>query len=175
MKQKNFIIAVSVLVLIIVGGIWYASYERVSDDESNTVAQKVSDVDSVVLTKKVTNIGSLVKQGGNYTCSLNTIADSGKTTGTVYASSGKTRFDFRAQGIDGVVTNVHTIRDGSVAYTWVDGQTKGTKTAIKSSGAVTPQPSGGVIQVNDDEQVSSECRPWVPVASMFVVPKGITF
>ena len=92
--------------------------------------------------------------------------------GTIYSAGGKTRLDFQST-VNGQTTTVHTLRSGTTAYTWVDGQSVGTKTTITASSSIVPQPTGGVI--SDDSQVSSECHPWSPVASQLVVPAGITF
>jgi hypothetical protein len=76
---------------------------------------------------------------------------------------------------NGQSTTIHTIRTGTTAYTWVDGQSVGTEAAITSSSAIVPQPAGGVVAVSDSAQMSSECHPWSPDASEFVLPSGITF
>lgn len=176
MNNRNIIIAV-VVVLVLAGGIWYMSSSTETSDTSSTDVTTPADTasDQTVSSSQNGSLGSLMKRGGNYTCTISTIGDTGKTTGTIFASNGKTRLDFEVEEIEGMVTTMHTIRDGSWSYTWIDGQTMGFKTAIKTSGAVSPQPTGGVIGVNEDEQVASDCHPWNPVMSMFTPPAGITF
>ena len=179
MTNKNIIIGV-VVVLILAAGAWY--WMSTSSTTSGTPSTTASSTATNTATNQGTTIAgtgtlrTLVTQGGNYTCTVNTVAATGggQTMGTIYSAGGKTRLDFQITN-GGQTFTTHTIRSGSTAYTWVDGQTKGTKTAITASSAIIPQPTGGVIAVNDNAQVSSECHPWSPLASEFVVPAGITF
>lgn len=180
MTQKNIIIGV-IVVIVLIGGAWFlispkqdvgtattSGTEEQTDTKTNTPTQSV---------KATGTLRSTFTQGGNYTCTLTTIDDSnGKTTGTVYASGGKTRSDFKIQSSSGTVTELHVIRDGVTAYTWVAGQSSGTKMAITASSSVVPrQPSGAVISVTDDSSVSTDCHSWLPDVSQFVPPTNITF
>lgn len=176
MKQKNIVIIV-VVVLIIAGGLWYmfstaGSNAKTTGQVADSNSAPVQDTQIIKGT-----LSSLLAKGGNYTCTLNTIAaDGSKTMGTVYASNGKTSFDFRTQDSKGSVTISHTIRNSSLAYSWADGQTKGIKTVITPKSAVpVAQPNGVVVMINDTAQVESDCHPWVPKMSVFTPPVGITF
>jgi hypothetical protein len=178
-KNKIWIIAAVIAVVIL--GFWFMSSKPAKEAEETTSETPVatnnqqSNETSTASQSTPGSLGSLMKQGGNYTCNVTTIADTGKAQGTIYGSNGKIRFDFQIQSPQGLTITTHTIRDNGVAYSWVDGSTKGTKTAISTASAVAPGPMGGSIQVSDDSQVASDCHPWIPDASQFVPPKGITF
>jgi len=188
MNQKNIIIAVVVIALLVLG-FWYfssrdsmpnvATPDATTDtaDTANGTGATPAGGTAAAPTKGTGALKSAFTQGGNYTCTLNALAnDNGKTTGTVYASAGKTRTDFRAESADGVVTELHIIRDGTSAYTWVSGQTTGTKTALTATSPFVPrQPTGAGIAITDESSVSWECRPWLTDLKQFVPPTNITF
>ncbi|MES2135093.1 MAG: hypothetical protein V4449_02545 [Patescibacteria group bacterium] len=184
MTQRNILIGVVVIALIALG-VWYFSSKNTAPLETDTdvtvdTSTTGTDTTATPGTVPVKGTGALktaFAQGGNYTCTLNALADdNGKTTGTVYASAGKTRTDFRAQAADGVVTELHIIRDGAFAYTWVSGQVTGTKTAITANSAFVPrQPSGAGIVITDESSVNWDCHPWLTDKSQFVPPVSITF
>ncbi len=174
MTTRNTVLAVIVVLIILAGGwYWYASAypNGMTADTSDTA----STTDQTGATHSATTLRTLASQGGNYTCSLVTTADSGKTTGTIFAAGGKTRLDFQIALADGTTVTSHTIRSGTTAYNWVDGQQVGSKSTITASSSIIPQPTGGSSTVNDEVQVDSDCHPWSPDASQFVPPTGITF
>lgn len=184
MTQKNIIIAVVIIAILALGS-WYLISKNTTPVSTGTEVTTNTPVDgggpsqgtNVTPTKGTGTLKTAFTQGGNYTCTLNALAtDNGKTSGTVYASAGKTRTDFRAQSADGIVTELHIIRDGTSAYTWVAGQTTGTKTAITSTSPFVPrQPSGAGIAITDDSSVNWDCHPWLTDKAQFVPPSNITF
>lgn len=171
MKTKNTIWALIILIIIVLIG-WYVlaqpSGDKIGTD--NSLSQNGNQN-----TSETTNLKSLLAQGGNYTCTFQTIADNGQTIGTIYASASKSRLDLTVKDSAGLNTIAHIIRDGSTSYTWVDGTTTGFKAAIMPTSPIIPQPSGGVAITNDLVNISSDCHPWVPNDSEFITPNGITF
>lgn len=187
MNQKNIIVTVVILALVVLG-FWFFSSRNAepvaaepnatTDGTDTTAGAGATPTGSATVPAKGTGtLKSAFTQGGNYTCTLEALAnDNGKTTGTVYASAGKTRTDFRAETASGVVTELHIIRDGTSAYTWVSGQTTGTKSAITASSAFVPrQPSGAGIAITDESSVNWDCHPWLTDPKQFVPPTNITF
>jgi len=180
MTNRNIIIGV-IVVLVVIGGIWYwvSSSNGVNSTPSQTASTTTTGTASATGSTQTApgtgTLRTLVTQGGNYTCTLTQTATSGaQTTGSIFGAGGQTRLDFKIS-TNGTDFTMHTIRTGATAYTWIDGQQTGTKTAITASGPIVTPASGGVIAINDDTQVTSECHPWSPVASDFVPPTGITF
>ncbi len=180
MTTRNTVLTVViVLIVLALGWYWYswAQNGTVMPDTSNTDSTTSQGTDTTGQTTHSSSksLRTLASQGGNYTCTLTTTGDQGKMTGTIFASAGKTRLDFKISLPTGTDITSHTIRSGSIAYNWVDGQQTGSKLAITASSAIVPQPTGGSTSVNDEVQVDSDCHPWSPDASQFVPPTGITF
>lgn len=185
MTKKNILIAV-VIIAILAFGTWYLVSKNSTPISTTGTDVTTGTPDAngatnpgttATPTKGTGTLKTAFTQGGNYTCTLNALAtDNGKTAGTVYASAGKTRTDFRAESASGVVTELHIIRDGTSAYTWVSGQTTGTKTAITTASPFVPrQPSGAGIAITDESSVNWDCHPWLTDKAQFVPPSNITF
>ena len=177
MSQRAIIWTVVVVIIVIVGG-WYllSNGSLGSMSSGSTMATSTaatSTADTTTSTTQATTLKALTAQGGNYTCTIDTITSGGETTGTVEGAGGKTRLDLMVTQ-NSVNTTMHIIHNGTISYTWVDGQQTGTKATITPTTPVTPA-QGGVISVSDTSNVSSTCHPWLPDASAFVPPTGITF
>jgi hypothetical protein len=118
---------------------------------------------------------SLVTRGGKFTCTITAVDNSNKTTGTIYGAGNESRLDLQIQTSDGTTVTTHTIRNGTYAYVWMEGQSVGQKSLLNSTNSVLPTPSGNYSHVSDTTQISSDCHPWIPDQSQFTPPKGITF
>ena len=183
METRNVIIGLVIIVVLALGGWWLYSSGTIPGEEGMATStpqgatSTSSTSGSTSSGTKTATLRSLTTQGGNYTCTIDTTPETGggRTTGTIYSAGGKTRLDLIAQNPNGTNVTIHIIRSGSTAYTWVEGMTTGTKSAITASGAIVPQPSGGVVSISDEATVSSDCHPWSPQASQFVPPAQITF
>ncbi len=176
MSSRSIILTLVVLIIIVAGG-WYvisygnSGYPSSGSDMATTTTTSTTTTPSSGT--QATTLRALTAQGGNYTCSIDTITSNGETTGTVYGAGGKTRLEFIVAQ-NGLNITTHIIRSGTISYTWVDGQQVGIKSTITPTSPITPG-QGGVISVSDTSNVSSTCHPWIPDASQFVPPKGITF
>lgn len=176
----NKSIWIGIAVVVIVGlGLWYvlamppaAPATNTQDQSATTTAQ--GGTTSTGGSTTTTSLRAATTQGGNYTCTLETTSSGQHTLGTLYGAGGKTRVDLSLQN-NGTTVTMHIIRSNGYSYTWVDGQSVGTKMAITGASPIVAQPSGGVISVTDEAIVASECHPWLTDASVFVAPKGITF
>jgi hypothetical protein len=178
MSQRSIIATIVVIIILIAGAWYFLSYTSgapasTSTTATTTVATTTDTGSDTSGTPTQTTLGTIVAQGGNYTCSIQTTQNGAQTTGTIYGSGGKTRLDFVISE-NGVDTTTHVIRTGSTSYTWVDGQQTGTKSAITPTSPII-QPNGGVISVTDTSTLSSSCHPWVPDSTQFVPPAGISF
>jgi len=179
--NRNAIIGV-VVVLLIIAGVWYWTSTMPQSGSPSETASSTQEVASSTTAGSGTgttdgtqqSLGKVLSQGGNFTCTVESISAGQHSTGTVYGSAGKTRLDFTVD-VNGTTVNTHIIRSGGYAYTWVDGQSTGTKVAI-STNTTAPQPGqGGYVNVDNNTNVSSLCHPWSPDTTLFVPPKGISF
>lgn len=179
---RTGIISLIVLVIIVAAGVWYwAVYPSGGYTAEMNTASSTDEMASTTggttggspASGTATTYGQLVAQGGNYTCSLYTLQGSNQVRGTLYGSGGKTRADL-VSSVNGTDVTMHVIHENGYTYTWIDGQSTGTKVAA-STGPSATQPTGGVIGVADNAQVSSNCTPWVPTAAQFTLPTAIKF
>jgi hypothetical protein len=180
MSTRSIIWTIVVVVIIVVLGWLLFSYGGThlpgtsSDTATSTVATSTATGGTSAGTQ-ATTLHSVMTQGGNYTCTIETITNGSDTTGTIYGANGDTRLDLTVAQSGGT-TVTHIIRSGGTSYTWVDGQTVGVKAAITPTSPTVEEPGqGGFIAVNDNTNISSMCHPWIPDASQFVPPAGITF
>jgi hypothetical protein len=176
--SRNTIIAGSIALILIMLGGWYllshASTENaLMTSEAATTTQQVGAPVSSASGTNPTTLKTVLAQGGNYTCALETIKNGTHMTGTVYGTANKFRFDFTVSQ-NGVDTHTHIIRIGTTAYTWVDGKLGGTASAV-AAGSHLPQPNGYAISIDENTDVTTDCHPWIPDASQFVPPTTITF
>ena len=183
---KNVIIGIIVVIVLALGGWYLISQNSITAEPTTDTTQgtdttgTVADAATAPTGKGTGSLQSVFSRGGNYTCTFETISTAAgtgsKSSGTIYAASGKTRGDFSASAGAGVTTMVHVIRDGSMSYTWIDGQTTGSKSLITTTSPVIPnQPSGAGFTEDQLATVSWDCHPWFPVPAHFVPPTSITF
>ena len=154
MENKKTTAVIIVVILLIGAGFWYMFSKTSSSNLEDGQASNSDNNASAQTTSSKGTLSTLLSRAGNYTCTLDTIAEDGsKTSGTIYV-----------------------IRDGAVSYSWYDGQTTGIKKAITPTSPVAvAQPKGMVIMINGEAQIESECIPWIPKMSAFTPPQGITF
>lgn len=184
MRTRNIVLIVIVIILVALG-LWWAS--AAGKPGSGSVASSTTQMatSTATTTASASNGGSastsgstgsslskIASQTNNFTCTITAGGASGQTTGTVYGAGGKIRADFSIPSNNGSVTG-HVIRSNGYAYSWVDGQSTGTKTAVSTNTNVAAPGQGGVISL--DSATASECHPWSPDTTQFVPPKGITF
>lgn len=176
MTQQNAIIGLIVLIVLILGGWYFLTHPAptVMTDASGTSTTTDSGTADVQNAHSVAAVETLATQGGNFTCSMNSIQSNSNTTGTVYASKQNVRFDLQVSQ-NGSRVGTHSIRSGGYIYTWVDGQTTGAKVAASASSSIIPQPEGGVVEVNLDTNSTLDCHPWIPDQSQFTPPSDIVF
>ena len=189
MSTQNVIIG-AIVVLVLIGGGWYL-YSRTpagqpSLSATSTVetagaatAESGSAGDTTPPGKGTGPLQNVFNRGGNYTCTFgtaSTVAGTGaQSSGTIYASGGTTRGDFSIMSNTGARTTVHVIRTGSLNYTWIDGQTSGTKTPVTAATASRINPSGAGFTEDQFASVTWDCHPWLTDATQFAPPKSISF
>ena len=177
--SRNSIIAAVVIVIIALGAWYWAATTpgMQGGPEASTTPQSASSTTSgagTAGTSSGTTLGAVLSQGGNYTCTIESITSDQHSVGTVFGSGGKTRLDLSVQS-NGTTVMTHIIRSGGYSYTWVDGQTTGIKASASTATGSQQPGQGGYIEVNDQSNVSSTCHAWSPDQTQFTPPAGITF
>jgi len=117
-----------------------------------------------------------IKQGGAYKCMVTQTVATMTTNGTLYINDGKVKAEFAVSVAGQTISTSMIIRDG-YNYTWTSNSpTKGLKTKIATGGQgdSSTGPKGTITW--DGSQIGDySCEPWVAEASMFELPKTVTF
>lgn len=183
MSKENMIIGAIIIAIVLTGGAWYFLTRGPSTPGTETATATTTESAAVTGTapagKGTGPLQNVFSRGGNYTCTFGTVntaaAAASQSSGTLYVAGGKTRGDFSVLASTGTRTTVHIIRSGGTNYTWVDGQTTGTKTAITATTATRINPSGAGFSEDQFATVSWDCHPWLTDSSQFVPPTSIAF
>lgn len=157
-----------VLAIIVIALIAYFAFGRKGSDtteQSNTTSSSQSSDQSSNSTK-TSSLKSLISSG-NQSCTYN----DGQTTGVVYTANGKARMDFTST-TNGVSTASHSVIDGDIYYSWIDGQPSGFKFSMNQS---TTGSAGSNQNVDVNKETNYNCSSWSPDNSKFVLPTGVTF
>jgi hypothetical protein len=124
------------------------------------------------------SIAGIVAHGGSVAC---TISHAGKeqTQGTIYASGGKVRGDFTAQGSKGPIES-HMFSDGTTMYVWSSARPQGIKMAMlapgkPSAGTPSAAPGGNSQAQLYNDTVDYSCAPWTVDATKFALPQNVSF
>lgn len=177
--NKNVIIGVIVIVLVLLG-IWYFASMNGSapaQDMSATTSSSSSTSATGSVPASTNTFRSIFTQSGNHECTYELVGTSTRSSSVVYIADGKMRGEFRTTG---TVTSANfMIYSGGVLYTWKEGATVGKKTSI-SSLADLPQAipqdltSAAILGVSNDN-VSWDCRYWAKNATVFTIPSYVNF
>ncbi len=178
------------LLFVIAGSVFYGVTSYVSNDapkeEVKVVVATTTEEMVVVATttasttpekpsgKKIA-FSEFMKQDGAYKCTVTQTVATMTTNGTVYLDSGKVKADFAVSVAGQSINTSMIVRDG-YSYTWTSNTpTKGFKTKIATSeGDGSASPKGTYTW--DGSQIGDySCESWTADASMFEVPKTVTF
>jgi hypothetical protein len=155
MKNKKVLIAVVVVLVLAVGG--YTAYRLI---------KRSGPVQTQTQNPAAKTLKDLLSQGIAQKCTFD--------QGALYIAGSKVREDFKVTA-DDKETNYHMIVDGNTSYMWTDDSVTGYKSSFNpgaspSAGTTT---APGAPDIN--KEVNYECGAWVTDASLFVLPKNITF
>lgn len=121
------------------------------------------------------SLADLVGRGGDWKCTFGAQGNGYSSTGTTYVSGGKMRSDFssKIQQVNQTVDS-HMIQDGGFVYVWTSLAKQGfkAKATLGTKDASTQFQAQGV---NIDQKYNYNCAPWTVDASLFVLPKEVTF
>jgi len=169
--SRNSIIWTVVVIIVIALGIWYFAYDGGSGmmsgtaTSTNATSTMATSTDTTG-TQSTTGTGngttvasgtatfhSIFTQNGNYECDFSQTSASAQGRNVIYIADGKMRGEFRTSS-GNVTTATLMIYSGGYLYSWQEGATTGTKTAISSlSQLPTAVPenlrSGAVLGTSD--------------------------
>jgi hypothetical protein len=195
-------IILGILMLIVAGGVYYGVTLSVKNDVTATpvtfgtttipVPEDVSATSTATstastsptttaatstkpTTKKIA-FSEFIKQGGSYKCMVTQTVATMTTMGTVYLDNGKVKAEFEVSVAGQTISTSMIIRDG-YSYTWTSNSpTKGFKTKIATGGQGNSSAGAKGTITWDGSQIGDySCDPWVADASVFEIPKTVTF
>lgn len=175
MKNKNLIITIAVIIILLIGGGLYlgmkkdAAPSQAPQPENKTMT---SDNTGNKLEQVEGSLKSLITGGKSLTCTFsNNLNDTSSINGTVYTSGGKVREDFQSTSAQ-VKVSGHVIIESENGYMWTDQNDQGFKFAINGQ----PTPASTHNQTPDiDKAMKFSCQPWNVDSSLFNLPSNITF
>lgn len=183
-------IVMGTLLFAVAGGAFYGVTSYVNKDTVATslqVATTTTPVTEVVVattTASTTNevptgkkiaFTEFMKKGGSYKCTVTQTVATMTTNGTVYLDDGKVKADFAVSVAGQSINTSMIVRDG-YSYTWTSNSpTKGLKTKIASKAGDTSASSKGTYTWDGSQIGEYSCDAWVAEASMFEIPKTVTF
>lgn len=165
--NTTHIVGIVLAVIVIGGGIWYATTHPISQTQTETENQTATTEPA----SGAGTIADLWAMTGSVKCDVSSDDPNASFTGTVYASGGKMRVDAVATiaQLDRTVTT-HMVRADGFFYTWSDLLPQGIK--IAETAAETTAAQQGV---SGQTKVNYTCGPWIPDASLLTPPANITF
>ncbi len=181
MNQKTIIWVLVVIAAVILG--WYLFfYEPATTpqgEEHGTGTQENQNTNGTAggNTTGGEDLAGILARGCNYSCTFDSTDQDSRARGTLYVQGDKVRLDFESEINNEGTVQSHMLRTGGWFYIWTGASgTTGFKLLANESslpGAISTSLGGAVT--SNGTATSWQCRPWVPVASQFSVPEGITF
>ena len=178
MRTKYIVIGVAALV--IVGGAFFllskpAAQRQNAAQGAQTGTQEAAQQPAGGTGAFTGSLADLLGRGGNWKCTFGAEGTGFSSSGTTYVSGGKIRADFssKIQQLNQTVDS-HMVQDGGYVYVWTSLAPQGfkAKTTLGSKDATTQFGKQGV---NIDQKYNYNCSPWTVDASLFALPKGVTF
>lgn len=183
-------IVMGTLLFAVVGGAFYGVTSYVNKDTEVTpsqvsttttpvievlVATTTASTTSGVPSGKKIAFSEFMKKSGSYKCTVTQTVATMTTNGTVYLDEGKVKADF-AVSVAGQSFNTSMIVRDGYSYTWTSNSpTKGFKTKIAGGTESNSTSSKGTYTWDGSQIGEYSCDSWVAEASMFEVPKTVTF
>jgi len=174
MNKTVITVIVIVLLILLGGGIFYLMKKSASHSSMPAVAptgmQKTATDNSQTTIQGT--LKSLLTGGKSVVCTFSNTANANTVTGTVYASDGKMRGDFKSNSAQAAVAG-HMIVDSGYSYIWTDASSQGMKMAISNQTATPPTTNSKTPDLNQNYKFS--CQPWAVDSTVFTLPTNITF
>lgn len=168
-------IAAILAVVVVGGGIWYASSNGAKTGDSITGAQDESET-TLEESTVVANPAELAGKGGQYKCTFSMTDPNADSSGTVYIEGKKFRGDFTStvKAVNQTV-NTYSISDGAYSYTWTGNTNTGFKLPVVNTGSGSGAMSGSMDFSAFGASTSWKCVGAKFDASTFTPPSNITF
>lgn len=172
-----------IVMVILIGGGYYALNSDVELEELNNSKEQTSDSveennPNSTQGKKMA-FSQFLKQGGSYKCEVNQYIGGdyeNVTKGITYVSDGMIRGEYNSKTQNISVDSTVIVRDG-YTYSWTSmAPTMGFKAKVVTDGQTnTNTGTSGNYSWNADQIGDYSCEPWAVDISKFTVPTNINF
>lgn len=171
--NKNIVIALTVIVLLLIGGGVFLMNRQSSSPASDQSTLSPQSPQNTTTATQTTSLKNLMASKGSQQCTFND-TEMG-SSGTMYISGNKMRGDFSST-IDNRTTTSHMISEGENAYVWMDDQKSGFKVSLKSMEGLNAKVNTNAPQAVDiNKQMDYQCSTWTVDASLFAAPTDVQF
>lgn len=181
----------TVLGIVLAFGIFYGVTSFVKDDSAQEVAKEAVPVmeETATPTASSTDASStsalntakkpfyeLLATEGDRTCTITQMMGTVSSVGTVYMHEGLVRAEFSTSIANNTIKSTMIARDGYM-YSWTDtASSTGTKSKMPTRGADGKVVTNSAVKTWDGSQVKDyTCTDWKADATLFEIPKQITF
>jgi hypothetical protein len=183
--NKNILIGVVVVILVIIGVVLYvpktdnsiSSTDVLVDSATTTVTQTTSS-GTVVKGASTNTFKSIFSQPGSHVCAFEQVSQASRTSGNVYIADGKMRAEFRTTIGEKKISNM-MVYNGGTLYVWVEGTAVGTKSQLKSVSElpfVIPQDlTSGSVLGSGLNSASWDCHDWSKNNTLLAPPTTVKF
>lgn len=174
MKKSYIWIVVGLFVIAFV----YLTITNRNDSDSNQVAnsnqtENTNEQTEMESSSTPTSLKELMSGSSSVRCEFSSTEDESISSGVVYAANGKARVDFSST-IENQTTAGHMIMDDSMAYTWMEGESKGFKISTKATASAQPN-QANEKQFDPEKKLDYSCQDWGVDNSIFDIPSSVEF
>lgn len=170
------IIGILLLVVVLGGGVWYATKNKSALPQEATETETSSGTEDPKKEGMFSGtLSELTKRGGDHKCTFSHTTGVGTSSGTVYISGTDMRGDFVTNVVQPTKTTVesHMIKSGEWVYTWSPMMPMGFKSKATLENTGNDQSASQSFDYN--QSLNYDCKLWVKDPALFIPPSNITF
>jgi len=130
---------------------------------------------SVAEENATSNPSEVTKSGQAVVCTFSTSDANGSGSGTNYVSGNKSNSVFKTKTPEGVDIEINSIVDDEWIYTWVTGESRGTKTKVPEAPSQDTTADNAEAAPTTTAPADYKCLPWTVDNSRFILPNGMEF
>jgi hypothetical protein len=175
MAQTKLLIGLLGGVVLVGGGYFFLNTQKVAPvDEVVDISSSQTEETAQPTGKKMA-FAEFMKQGGSYKCTVHQNVNDIETTGVTYMHNGMIRGEYGSD-MQGMHIESHILVRDDYSYSWSSVMpTTGYKAKIVDVEAGAGADTSGTYSWNAEQIGDYDCQPWSAEASMFEVPKEVTF
>jgi len=171
--QKQIIIGVAIIVLLLLGAGGYFLFSKNSANPTQTQTSATNEAETTTENSAMSSLLDLVTSGKTTQCNFSVQSEAGTTEGTVYISGEKMRGDIETTTENGKTTQMYMIRDGDMYYMWGGELPGGIKMTFDVDELKTNTQANQYVDLNSKTDYS--CSDWAADASKFTPPPNVKF